>query len=80
MENVYIRLSDLPLGRTGTVFRMPYEHKLRKQLMNLGMIYGTEIESVCKSPSGDPCAYSFRGTLMAIRKKDAEKIIIKFGE
>ena len=81
MQNNYITLSELPMGSCGIISRLPYDDKLKKQLMNLGLICGTRIEAVCKSPSGNPCAYSFRGTLMAIRKSDTDKIIITdYGE
>lgn len=81
MQNNYITLSELPMGGYGIISRLPCDDKLKKQLMNLGLICGTRIEAVCKSPSGNPCAYSFRGTLMAIRKSDTDKIIITdYGE
>ena len=76
MQNNYITLTELPMGGCGIIYRLPRDDKLKKQLKNLGLICGTRIEAVCKSPGGDPCAYSFRGTLMAIRKKDTDKIII----
>jgi DtxR family Mn-dependent transcriptional regulator len=49
----------------------------RRRLMDLGVVPGTRIEAVMRSPSGDPTAYRLRGTLIAIRRQQAEKIRIR---
>ena len=46
-------------------------------MLDLGIISGTVIIPVLKSPSGDPRAFEVRGTLLAIRKEDACKIIVE---
>lgn len=45
--------------------------------MDLGIINGTIIKPVFKSPSGDPTAFEIRGTLIAIRKEDTSLIYVK---
>lgn len=45
--------------------------------MDLGIIEGTKIKPVLKSPLGDPTAYEVRGTVIALRKEETEKIYIK---
>ena len=40
------------------------------------MIPGTIIEPVFKSPLSDPRAFKVRNTILAIRKEDAENIIV----
>jgi len=49
----------------------------RQRLFNLGIVEGTEIEALYKSPSGNPVAYLIRGTVLALRNETAEKIIIE---
>jgi len=49
----------------------------KQRLCSLGIIEGTVIESLYKSPSGNPVAYLIRGTVFALRNETAEKIIIE---
>ena len=56
------------------------EHSVER-LKQLGLTAETKILCLQKSPFRDPVSYEFRGSVFAIRKKDAEKIpIIKDGE
>jgi Fe2+ transport system protein FeoA len=48
--------------------------------MDLGVVPGTTIEAVMRSPSGDPTAYRLRGTVIAIRRSQAERIRIRRGD
>ena len=50
---------------------------IRRRLLDLGLIRGTKIVPVLISPSKDPRAFEVRGSLIAIRKEDANKIIIE---
>ena len=50
---------------------------LKRRLLDLGIIKGTTITPVLKSPSGDPTAFEIRGALIALRKEDALLIKIK---
>ena len=46
-------------------------------MLDMGLIPGTKLESVFKAPFGEPTAYLVRGTLIALRDSDAEKIVIR---
>lgn len=72
-----IPLDMLSIGECGTVCILPEESELRRRLTALGLIPGTEITLVNESPLGDPKAYFFRCVLIALRHKDARKILIK---
>ena len=69
-------LSSLSPGKTGKVSAILCEGEMRRRLLDIGMIPGTEIFCAGRSPFGDPSAYLVRGKLIAIRKKDAERIVI----
>ncbi|WP_028974575.1 FeoA domain-containing protein [Spirochaeta cellobiosiphila] len=47
----------------------------RRRLMDLGFLPGTVVEKELVSSSGDPMAFRIRGTLIAIRKNQAEQIM-----
>ena len=48
----------------------------RRRLMDLGILPGTLVEAEMTSPSGDPTAYRIRGTLIALRREQANLIHI----
>lgn len=70
-------LSELCVGNFGSVVSMCAGGTCRKRMLDLGLIRGTRVEAVMTSPSGDPTAYSIRGALIALRDKDAEKILVR---
>ena len=71
------RLSTLPIGRKGRVAALFSEGKERRRMLDLGLVQGTMVEALQKSPSGDPIAYFFRGTVIALRTEDADKIWVQ---
>ena len=77
-SNPIFRLSELPCGCTAVVRSLPDNADKKTGLMRFGLICGTDIEAAFKAPCGDPCAYYFRGTLMAVRKKDADHIFVSY--
>lgn len=71
------RLCDLQIGETAVIRRLWSEEGIRRRLLDMGMIEGTVIECVGKSPHQDPCAYLVRGAVIAIRKRDGKKILVE---
>lgn len=70
-------VNELELGEIGIVNKIVGEETVKRRLLDLGLIEGTDIKPVLVSPSGDPRAFEFRGSLIAIRKEDAENIKLK---
>ena len=70
-------VNELKLGEIGIVNNIIGEEGIKRRLLDLGLIEGTNIKPVLVSPSGDPRAFEFRGSLIAIRKEDAKDIKIK---
>ena len=50
---------------------------MRRRLQDLGLIRGTAVQCLEKSPLGDPTAYRIRGTVIALRKRDAASVRIR---
>lgn len=69
-------LNNLPIGSTGKVISLVSLDKDRRRMLDLGFILGTKVKALFRSPLGDPTAYLVRGTIIAIRDADAEKIKI----
>lgn len=57
--------------------RLLVEGLTRRRLLDLGLLPGTEVRALMKSPLGTPTAYDVRGTVLALRSEDASKIVVK---
>ena len=69
-------LADLLPGEKGTVRALKAEGSMRRRLLDLGLIEGTEVECVGQSPCGDPLCYLIRDAVIAIRKSDGGEIFV----
>lgn len=75
-------LSALPLSRLqegdqGDVTSLSLSGEIRRRLQDLGIIEGTPIRCLYRSIFGDPCAYLIRGSVIALRNCDTQKIEIQ---
>lgn len=70
-------LYELPLNKIGIVDTLNCSGNIRRRLLDLGLIQGTKITPVLKSPSGDPTAFEIRRTIIALRKEDSSLINLK---
>lgn len=67
---------DLRPGEKAYVSNIIGDEKLAKRLLALGAIEGTEILVKATAPLGDPILINFRGFDLAIRKRDAQSIVV----
>lgn len=72
-----ITLDSLPLNIQGKILKLNCTGDIRRRMLDLGIIPGTIIKPVLKSPFSDPRAFEVRNTLLAIRKEDACNIEIE---
>lgn len=77
MDNLKMTLDLLPIGSTGKVTGIFADSDTRRRFLDLGLINGTTVEALQKSPAGDPVAYYIRGSVIALRLKEAAKISIE---
>lgn len=76
MEHTF-SLNSLPIGQKGRVIGLASNGMERRRMLDLGLVQGTTVEALQKSPSGDPIAYFIRGAVIALRDEDAKKIMIE---
>lgn len=69
-------LTELAVGRRARVCALQSDGALRRRLLDMGLIEGTLVECIGRSPAGDPCAYLIRGAVIAIRNQDGRNILI----
>lgn len=73
-ENV---LNKLDINTYAEVTNVHCDGLERRRLFDLGIIPGTKIKPILKSPCGDLIAYEIRGSIIAIREEDSNKIKVK---
>jgi ferrous iron transport protein A len=77
MSERYIPLNLLPLGSCAKVKELTATGNTRRRMLDLGLIKGTKVQAINRSPSGDPVAYFFRGAVIALRSEEASRIIVE---
>ncbi|MSS62440.1 ferrous iron transport protein B [Velocimicrobium porci] len=70
-------LSALNVGEQAIVTTLLTSGTMRRRLQDIGLIEGTCIECLLKSPCGNPSAYLIRGAVIALRSEDSSSILIK---
>lgn len=73
-----VALSDLAPGRAALVVGLAPAclGAARRRLLDLGFVPGTLVSVELVSPAGDPTAYRVRGSVIALRRKQADLIRI----
>lgn len=69
-------LTTLHEGETARVSSLINSGSIKRRLQDLGLVEGTRVECIQKSPFGDPVAYGIRGAVIALRTEDAMGILI----
>ena len=72
-----MNLNELPIGAKAKVTTLTATDSMRRRLLDIGLINGTVVECLGRSPQGDPSAYFIRGAVIAIRSEDCQDIMIK---
>ena len=70
-------LRDTPIGATVKVVKLHGEGAVRRRIMDMGLIKGTEVYVRKVAPLGDPVELTVRGYELSIRKADAELIEVE---
>ena len=71
-----IPLGQLGLGATGIVVGYGCEVGVRR-FVEMGFVPGTRITAMRKAPLGDPVEYAVMGSRVAIRRGDANLVIVR---
>lgn len=70
-------LDEMRPGEQAGIAAVAGKPAIRRRLIDIGLVEGTKIECVGKSPFGDPKAFLVRGAVIAIRSEDCKNILIK---
>ena len=72
-----MRLSELKVGDKAEVMAVKAQSATRRRIMDMGLIKGTRFSVVRVAPLGDPMEISFKGLYLAMRKNEAEGILVE---
>jgi Fe2+ transport system protein FeoA len=75
MDKVIV-LSDLASGKKGRIKEIECQGPLKKKLLDMGVIPGTEVEVLKVAPLGDPIDVKVKGYQLSLRKEEAKHITI----
>lgn len=70
-------LNDLAAGESCTVTEIMLKNPLKKRLLDMGMTRGAYLTVLRRAPFGGPCEFMITGFRLSLRRRDAEKIIVK---
>lgn len=69
-------LTSLREGEAARVASLSNAGSIKRRLQDLGLVEGTKVRCIHKSPYGDPVAYGIRGAVIAIREEDASRVYV----
>lgn len=72
-----MQLARVPLRTACTVRAVQGARSVRRRLLELGLVPGTQVVIVGVSPLGDPLELEVRGSRLSIRKKEALAIEVE---
>lgn len=69
-------LDELPLGTSGTVMAITGERRLRRRLMEMGLLEGSRLRVVKFAPTGDPIQIQINDYFLSLRRNEAAHIVV----
>ncbi|AZV56389.1 ferrous iron transport protein A [Clostridium sp. AWRP] len=72
-----MRLDEVKIKSRVKVVQILPESKVRRKIMDMGIVRGTEIFLAGKAPMGDPIELQLRGYSLSLRKNEAKDILVE---
>lgn len=72
-----ITLDRMKMGDIAYVKQLHTAGNMRRRLLDMGLVEGTCVECVLKSPGNDPMAYVIRSAVIALRSEDSSQIVVE---
>ena len=72
-----MRLSELKVGDKAEVTAVKAESAVRRRIMDMGLIKGTRFKVLRVAPLGDPMEIVFKGLYLAMRKYEADGVMVR---
>jgi len=73
-----ISLNQVCIDQTCKILKLNTKDSILRRFLDIGIIPGATIKKILISPFGGISAYSIMGTIMAIRDRDVEGVIVEY--
>ena len=70
-------LNELKRGEKGKIVKIGGGGSIRRRLLDMGMVSGTEVEMERVAPLGDPIEIKVKGYNLSLRKEEASSIQVE---
>lgn len=77
MNSNLVKLNELQVGENATVESVDVQSRVRRRLMDMGIVKGTKISVSGKAPMGDPIELRVRGYNLTLRKNEAKDVMVE---
>lgn len=74
--SVPMNLDTMEIGSVSYVLAITGERKLRRRLMEMGLLEGSRIRVVKFGPSGDPIQIQVNDYFLSLRRNEAAKVVV----
>lgn len=71
------RLSELKRGEKGRIVKIGGGGSLRRRLLDMGLVSGSEVKMERVAPLGDPIEIKVKGYNLSLRKEEAANIQVE---
>jgi len=72
-----VRLSELRPGQKGIVARVEGPSEIRRRLLDMGLVRGTEVRAIREAPLADPVEYEVKGYNLSLRREEAACVFVE---
>jgi len=72
-----VPLGELPVGSQARVTELQGRGKHQRRMLDMGFVPGAEVRAIRKAPLGDPTEYLIKGTAVALRREDADSVLVE---
>ena len=72
-----VPLGELPVGSRARVVEIRGSGKYQRRMLDMGFVPGADVIVVRQAPLGDPLEYLIKGTAVALRRREADTILVE---
>lgn len=80
MEKSLKKLSEVNVGTVVVISEILSKGLSKQRLLDLGFVPNTELYVLREAPLGEPTAYFIRDTCIALRREEADNILVCEGK
>jgi Fe2+ transport system protein FeoA/Mn-dependent DtxR family transcriptional regulator len=72
-----VPLGELPVGSRARAVEIGGSGKHQRRMLDMGFVPGAEVAVMRRAPLGDPIEYHIKGTAVALRRQDADTVLVE---